>query len=507
MTFDKLAIFLTDMALGLIRKFPWLTSKENRKRLEDQQKENYAKGAQTDKEMARTRMRTDLYNTSIRYNGTQGYGTVLDKDVLSKEQKKKTATGEELKKLTAELDNLKARQEMLKNDFGYKPTPPVPGAKLTASLPGASPAVPVTKETAAAAGAAATKFQQAATATTKVATTQVENAAKLGTAGAQQVAATQKITQGWNTVTVTSQQKLLNSASSLAAAIGAAAAKLKVTTPTTPTGPAGDGKPGNGPPVKTNYAGNMTTSLGRAIATEKKNMPSGANIVIANDSETIIPAKTAATGMNLGGMAASLDKFTAGANALSQLASQSGLFGAGGGDIIAVGKMLLGMGLQVGMNPYFQYGKGFLPGGGGYIGKHAPDSYHYKGRALDVSGSDAQLDAAYAKLKSTAYKELLWRTAGHYDHLHVAYANGFNNPTLLGTEGKARSYEAANMPFGAKVRSITSNTSEMFGSGMTINAPITIHQQPGQNSEALAIAVARRLGDAIQKVRDSSVLV
>jgi len=97
--------------------------------------------------------------------------------------------------------------------------------------------------------------------------------------------------------------------------------------------------------------------------------------------------------------------------------------------------------------------------------------------------------------------------AGHYNHVHVAYANGFNNPTLLGTEGKARSYEAANMPFGAKVRSITSNTSEMFGSGITVNAPISIHQQPGQSGEALAIEVARRIGDAIQKVRDASVYV
>jgi len=183
------------------------------------------------------------------------------------------------------------------------------------------------------------------------------------------------------------------------------------------------------------------------------------------------------------------------------------LFGGGGGDIIGVGKMLLGMGLQVGMNPHFQYGKGFLPGGGGYIGTHAPGSYHYSGRALDVSGSDAQLDAAYARLKGTNPKELLWRTAGHYDHLHVAYANGFNNPTFLPSLSKARSYEAANMPFGAKVRSITSNTSEMFGSGMTINAPISIHQQPGQSGEALAIEVAKRLGDAIQKVRDASVYV
>ena len=41
----------------------------------------------------------------------------------------------------------------------------------------------------------------------------------------------------------------------------------------------------------------------------------------------------------------------------------------------------------------------------------------------------------------------------------------------------------------------------------TINAPITIHQQPGQNAEQLAALVAMELGNAIRHARASSVYV
>ena len=54
------------------------------------------------------------------------------------------------------------------------------------------------------------------------------------------------------------------------------------------------------------------------------------------------------------------------------------------------------------------------------------------------------------------------------------------------------------MPGGAKVSSITSNSSEGFGT--TIHAPITIYQQPGQDSEELAQIVVARLGMAVQTI-------
>jgi hypothetical protein len=51
------------------------------------------------------------------------------------------------------------------------------------------------------------------------------------------------------------------------------------------------------------------------------------------------------------------------------------------------------------------------------------------GRAIDINwpgpGEAAKLDWLYARLKRMpGIKELLWRTAGHFDHLHLAMARG-----------------------------------------------------------------------------------
>jgi hypothetical protein len=66
-------------------------------------------------------------------------------------------------------------------------------------------------------------------------------------------------------------------------------------------------------------------------------------------------------------------------------------------------------------------------------------------------------------------------------------------------------WEGKMKPPGSSVRSITSNTSENLGGTTTINAPITIHQQPGQDPEQLASIVAMRLGEAIAHARSSSI--
>ena len=315
--------------------------------------------------------------------------------------------------------------------------------------------------------------------------------------------------------------------------------------------------------------GNEMMPIHSAIASEMANKPPGSDLVIANSSETIIPA---ATGLNTGGFS---DGFRMVVSAIREAANKTtqtfehgffklsnrlhqnhlqqtqtlkhvtqishqqhtalmsainsasagtaaggmaggaggagggGMFGGagsgGGGNIISVGKRLLAQGLQVGMHPHFQYGVGFLPKGGGYIGRHAPNSYHYSGRALDVSGTNAQLNAAYASLKGTGAKELLWQVPGHYDHLHVAYAMGLGNPAYFPTQSDAMAWEGKMMPPGASVRSVTSNTSEGLGGVVTVNAPITIHQQPGQDAEQLASIVAIRLNEAIMQARSSSI--
>jgi hypothetical protein len=58
---------------------------------------------------------------------------------------------------------------------------------------------------------------------------------------------------------------------------------------------------------------------------------------------------------------------------------------------------------------------------------HSPRSYHKMGRAIDVNWSPpkdepAMLDRLYDWIKANVrtYRELLWQTKGHYDHLHLA---------------------------------------------------------------------------------------
>jgi hypothetical protein len=285
--------------------------------------------------------------------------------------------------------------------------------------------------------------------------------------------------------------------------------------------------------------------LGDAISQELRMKPPGSDLVVANSSETIIPAagglgmKDFMSTLNSGfdrigavlsqitkknddnqklntrrfdvldsGQKENKDRFTKLDEKIAKLATGGAMFGSGGpGNIVGVGKSLLAMGLEVGMNPFFQYGRGFLPGGGGYIGKHAPGSYHYSGRALDVSGPPGLLDAAYAKLKTTNPAELLWRVPGHYDHLHVAYAMGAGMPAFFPTQRAAMDWERKATLGNVKVSSITSNSSEGMGGEVTVNAPITIYQQPGQNSEQLAALVAMELSNAIKQARSSSMYV
>jgi len=103
------------------------------------------------------------------------------------------------------------------------------------------------------------------------------------------------------------------------------------------------------------------------------------------------------------------------------------------GDIISVGRWLQSRGLLVGEHPAF---------GGVTPGVHVKNSYHYQGRALDVNfpgGGQAEmnaLDAVEPALARTHPTELLWRTRGHYDHLHVAYALGGRALSRRGKTGR-----------------------------------------------------------------------
>jgi hypothetical protein len=100
-----------------------------------------------------------------------------------------------------------------------------------------------------------------------------------------------------------------------------------------------------------------------------------------------------------------------------------------------------------------------------------------------------------------------YAAAGHYNHVHVAYAMGAGTPAFFSSQREAMAWENKATLGNVKVSSITSNSSEGMGAGMTVNAPITIHQQPGQNSEQLASLVAMELANAIRQARSSSMYV
>jgi hypothetical protein len=89
-------------------------------------------------------------------------------------------------------------------------------------------------------------------------------------------------------------------------------------------------------------------------------------------------------------------------------------------DVVSIGRWLQSLGFHVAEHPQF---------GGVSPGSHTAGSFHYSGRAIDVnwpvpSQEPAMLDRIMPLLRALNPLELLWRTAGHFDHLHLALARG-----------------------------------------------------------------------------------
>jgi hypothetical protein len=88
------------------------------------------------------------------------------------------------------------------------------------------------------------------------------------------------------------------------------------------------------------------------------------------------------------------------------------------GDIVALGKALQGMGVRVSEHPAF-----------GSVGRHARNSAHYSGNAIDVNAGYGIVEADHpqwgpkfdqlAKMAQAAGYKVIWRSAGHKDHLHI----------------------------------------------------------------------------------------
>ncbi len=156
------------------------------------------------------------------------------------------------------------------------------------------------------------------------------------------------------------------------------------------------------------------------------------------------------------------------------------VMGGQGLDLIAAGRYLQSVGFQVGEHPYF----------GGVAPVHAPNSYHYKGRAIDVnwpgggSAELAHLRGAYRFLSSLPHVELMIEDIGRQNqHLHFAMNKGgvFTKPTT-GVFSVAESGPEAFVPL------------DRYGGFGTQTQPIVVHVHGSVMTERdLAIALRDEL--------------
>jgi len=103
-------------------------------------------------------------------------------------------------------------------------------------------------------------------------------------------------------------------------------------------------------------------------------------------------------------------------------------------DIVALGRFMQGAGFQVGEHPAF----------GGVAPVHTPGSWHYRNGAIDVNcgagqsaGEMAAIDPTIGHLGELGFG-IIWRSAGHFDHLHVDL--GGTRPGLIGADFAGGAY-------------------------------------------------------------------
>jgi hypothetical protein len=98
--------------------------------------------------------------------------------------------------------------------------------------------------------------------------------------------------------------------------------------------------------------------------------------------------------------------------------------------------------------------------------------------------------------------------AMHYNHVHVAFANGKEDGKMFSSKSAAGGWENSMVPGSVKVASVTANSGDGGGFGaMTVNNSITINQLPGQSTDELASIVALKIGEAVSDARAASIFV
>jgi hypothetical protein len=287
--------------------------------------------------------------------------------------------------------------------------------------------------------------------------------------------------------------------------------------------------------------------LGDAIRSEMRMKPPGSDLVIANSSETVIPAagghgmmdfvEVLRSGFNamistykatqqkqesiLNTIRTTLVSNQQQTNArLQKLETKfatpgmggGGLGGAAAGGVDAFTPIAQRMGLTM--------TSGYRPGDPGWHGAN---------RARDFSngtGPTPQM-MQFAQYMASTYgsnlKELIYTPLGfsikngqrvapyaqgsHYNHVHVAYALGAGNPIIAPTKAMAQKIDAQALGR-ANVQTFTAGKGE-FGSGTTINGGInvTVNGSGIDDVDTLASVIALKIGEAVSDARAASLFV
>ena len=281
-------------------------------------------------------------------------------------------------------------------------------------------------------------------------------------------------------------------------------------------------------------------SLGDAVSKEMKMKPPGSDLVIANSSETVIPA-AGGHGMEdfvsvlRSGFATMVSAYrqaqqkqdstlsainqtlisnqqqtNARLSKLETKFSTPSIGGLGGGSIGGGVDAITPIAQQFGL----QMTSGYRPGDPGYHGANrARDFSNGTGPTPQMMQFAQQMASSYG----SSLKELIYTPLGfsikngqivppyaqgsHYNHVHVAYATGF--PTMFGSQSAALDWEKRATLGNVKVSSITARQGEFGGGGgATINGGINVSVQAGdvRNPQELAAIVANEIYMAMQNV-------
>ena len=310
---------------------------------------------------------------------------------------------------------------------------------------------------------------------------------------------------------------ITQAAQGLAQALNSAASSIKSAASAAPST--------GGPKAESMFdgKGGRMMPLGQAIETERKNMPSGSNLVIANSSETVIPAFSGHMGDSFKGLsfaelesAAGFDRMASYTEQVAEIADKTAAsFSGGFGGALGGGSATLNAMEALGHSFGLITTSGHRPGDPGFHGVN---------RARDLSnggGETPEMNAAASKMASqfgSSLTELIYTPMGfsikngqktglispsnHYHHIHVAVAEGLAKAAVFNSQKAAEQYERRNMPAGASpmkvdLSSMTANSSEFGGGGLTIG-DINVSVS-GNDPKQIANEVAEEILFAIKK--------